>query len=171
MRKILPLLALLITTAVNAQADKTAEISRVLDQWHQDAAAANFDNYFSALSKDAMFIGTDPGENWTKDAFISFAKPFFDKGKAWDFKPLERHIYLSDDGNIAWFDELLDTWMKICRGSGVLRKQNGEWKIAHYVLSMTVPNDNTNEVIKAKAAYEERYIEKLKEIGKPQEKN
>jgi hypothetical protein len=29
----------------------------------------------------------------------------------------------------AWFDELLDTQMKICRGSGILVKENKQWKI------------------------------------------
>ena len=50
---------------------------------------------------------------------------------------------------MAWFDELLDTHMKICRGSGVLVDQgNGQWKIKHYVLSMTVPNENVDEIVK-----------------------
>ncbi|AWI25228.1 nuclear transport factor 2 family protein [Flavobacterium pallidum] len=157
------LLLILFSTYANAQTDsKKTEIDLLLNNWHKAAAEANFNNYFSVLSKDAMFIGTDPGENWTKDAFITFAKPYFDKGKAWDFKPLERHIYFSEDGKLAWFDELLDTWMKICRGSGVLKNENGKWKIVQYVLSMTVPNDNTDEVIKAKAAYEDRFIEQMK---------
>jgi hypothetical protein len=30
--------------------------------------------------------------------------------------------------------------MKICRGSGVVVKIDGKWKIKHYVLSMTIPN-------------------------------
>lgn len=162
MKKVLSLL-LLFTISVNAQTDKKKdEVGKLLDDWHKAAAEANFNNYFSALSEDAIFIGTDPTENWSKTAFIAFAKPFFDKGKAWDFKPLERHIYFSEDGKTAWFDELLDTWMKICRGSGVLKKVNGQWKIAHYVLSMTVPNDDTDAVIKAKAAFEDKLIEKLK---------
>ncbi len=162
MKKVLSLL-LLFTISVNAQADKKkTEVGKLLDNWHKAAAEANFNDYFSALSEDAIFIGTDPTENWSKSAFIAFAKPFFDKGKAWDFKPLERHIYFSEDGKTAWFDELLDTWMKICRGSGVLKKVNGQWKIAHYVLSMTVPNDDTDAVIKAKAAFEDKLIEELR---------
>jgi hypothetical protein len=36
----------------------------------------------------------------------------------------------------------LSTQMKICRGSGVLVKIGNDWKIKHYVLSMTVPNEN-----------------------------
>jgi len=48
---------------------------------------------------------------------------------------------------MAWFDELLDTWMGACRGSGVLRKTSDGWKIAHYNLALTVPNEKMNQVI------------------------
>jgi hypothetical protein len=48
-------------------------------------------------------------------------------------------------GKTAWFDELLNTQMKICRGSGVLVKIGQEWKIKQYVLSMTIPNDNSTK--------------------------
>ena len=78
-----------------------------------------------------------------------------------DFKSLERHIHIDKSGKIAWFDELLDTWMKICRGSGVLEKVNGEWKIKQYVLSMTIPNDNADAVIKIIAPIEDVEIKKL----------
>ena len=93
---------------------------------------------------------------------MDFAKPYFDKGKAWNFTAVERHIYYSTDQKMAWFDELLNTQMKICRGSGVLIKIGNQWKIKHYVLSMTIPNDNTNEVVKIKAPIEDILLEKLK---------
>ena len=137
-------------------------INRVLDDWHKSAAEANAKQYFEALTEDAVYIGTDATENWNKKAFEAFARPYFDQGKAWDFKPLERHIYLSKDKKTAWFDELLDTWMKVCRGSGVMVKVGNKWKIQHYVLSMTVPNDDTNTVIKIKAPIEDAFIKKLK---------
>jgi ketosteroid isomerase-like protein len=140
---------------------ETDKINTVLNHWHQAAAEANAANYFGVMTDDAIFIGTDATENWSKTAFQAFAKPFFDKGKAWDFKPIERHVYLSKDGKTAWFDELLNTWMKVCRGSGVLVKVGTEWKIQHYVLSMTIPNDNTDAVIKIKAPIEEALIKKI----------
>ena len=144
-----------------AQSDTTT-INTVLDNWHKAAATANFESYFGAMTNDAIFIGTDATENWNKKAFQDFAKPFFDRGKAWSFTALERHIYFSKDGKTAWFDELLNTQMKICRGSGVLVKEKKMWKIKHYVLSMTIPNDNTDAVIKIKAPIEDAFIEKLK---------
>ena len=145
------------------QINHESEINLVVDNWHQAAAEANFNSYFNAMTDDAIFIGTDATENWKKPAFIQFAKPYFDKGKAWSFTKLERNIYFSSDKKTAWFDELLNTQMKICRGSGVLVvDKNGNWKIKHYVLSMTIPNDNMDEVLKIKALIEDKEIEKLK---------
>jgi len=147
--------------AINTK-DETATINTLLNDWHVAAAKADYNGYFGKIANDGRYIGTDAGENWDKTAFATFSKPYFDKGKAWDFKTLERHVYFSKDGKTAWFDELLDTWMKVCRGSGVLEKEGKEWKIKHYVLSMTVPNDITDQVIPLKAKYEDAVIERLR---------
>jgi ketosteroid isomerase-like protein len=144
------------------QSDEKQQINTTLDAWHKAAAEVNFKAYFGAMTDDAIYIGTDPTENWDMKAFQAFAKPYFDKGKTWNFKAMERHIYFEKSGKLAWFDELLDTQMKICRGSGVLVKIGKEWKIKHYVLSMTIPNDNTNEVVKIIAPIEDVLIQKWK---------
>lgn len=156
------LLIVLLSALAQAQTKESATVNTVLDNWHKAAAEAKFDNYMNAMTDDAIYIGTDATEDWNKKEFMTFAKPYFDKGKAWSFTALERHIYFDKSGKTAWFDELLNTQMKICRGSGVLVKINGEWKIKHYVLSMTIPNDNTNEVLKIKAFIEDDLINKLK---------
>jgi hypothetical protein len=140
----------------------TDQINTLLNNWHKDAADANFKNYFNALTDDSIFIGTDATENWSKKQFQDFAKPFFDRGKAWNFTSLQRNIYFSNDSSMAWFDELLSTQMKICRGSGVLIKTENGWKIKHYVLSMTIPNDNTDAVVKIKAPIEDNILNTLK---------
>ena len=145
----------------NTDSDKK-KINTTLDSWHKAAANAEFDNYFSFMTSNGVFIGTDATENWQLDAFKAFSKPYFDKGKAWNFTSLQRNIYFDKSQNTAWFDELLDTQMKICRGSGVLIKEGKNWKIAHYVLSMTIPNDNLNDVVKIKEKIENGVIEKLK---------
>ena len=137
-------------------------VQKVLNEWHEAAANANFKNYFDAMTENAVFVGTDASENWSKKDFETYAKPHFDKGKAWNFKPIERHVYFSANKETAWFDELLDTQMKICRGSGVLIKIKKEWKIAHYVLSIAVPNEFTEEVVKVKAESDQQFIEKMK---------
>ena len=51
--------------------------------------------------------------------------------------------------------------MKLCRGSGILKLENNKWKVAHYVLSITIPNDNVSEVVKMKAVFDSTYTKKL----------
>jgi hypothetical protein len=142
----------------------TADINQVnqfLDAWHQAASNADYNRYFDAFTPDGVFVGTDATEHWTKSEFQVFAKPYFDKGKAWDFKSVERHVYFSKDKKTVWFDELLSTWMKGCRGSGVLVKMDGTWKIKHYVLSTTIPNEHIDAVIKIKEKTESILLQSL----------
>lgn len=166
MKKII-LLMLLCSTAVFAQTPERKEAVKIhglLDNWHKAAADANLEKYFDVMTNTFVYLGTDAGEYWDRDAFAAFCKPYFDKGKAWNFKRIDRHIYFNYDRSVAWFDELLETQMKICRGSGVLLKQNGQWKIAQYVLSMTVPNDNMEEVVKIKTPIEDKQLDQIKNL-------
>ena len=151
-----------IVQSVIAQNDLKSDVANTLDDWHKAAAEADYKNYFDKLTDDSVFVGTDATENWSKPTFEAYAKTYFDKGKAWRFTCLERHIYFNKDNTLAWFDELLDTKMKLCRGSGVLIFLNGKWKIKHYVLSMTIPNDVADEVVKIKSPIEERLMTDLK---------
>ncbi len=137
------------------------QIIAMLDSWNNAAAKADYQNYFNCFAEDAVFIGTDASEHWDKKSFMIWAKPHFDKRKTWDFKSIERHIYFNAKGDIAWFDELLNTQMKICRGSGVLIKQENAWKIQQYVLSMCIPNQLTDTVVKLKTLLEDEVINKL----------
>jgi hypothetical protein len=136
-------------------------INNVLNTWHKNAAESNYEGYFNAMDENSIFIGTDASEHWNKKEFEKFSKPFFDRGKAWDFTPLKRNIYFEKDGRIAWFDELLNTWMGVCRGSGVIEKEGETWKIKHYVLSLTIPNSNIDEVIKINKTKDSTFVKKL----------
>ncbi|NEW79816.1 MAG: nuclear transport factor 2 family protein [Gelidibacter sp.] len=145
---------------VNGASEKET-INTTLDAWHKSASEAEFDSYFKSMAKASVFIGTDAAEYWVKKDFKVFSKPFFDRGEAWNFKSLERNVYISSDGKTAWFDELLDTWMGICRGSGVLSKKEDVWKIEHYVLSVTIPNENITDVIAIKKEKDSAIVAKL----------
>jgi hypothetical protein len=155
------LFLLFVASFANAQNSEKDKINQTLDAWHKAAADVKFDAYFNAMTEDAIYIGTDATENWFKADFKAWAKSYFDKGTTWNFTALERHIFFDKSRKIAWFDELLNTQMKICRGSGVLVKVGKEWKIQHYVLSMTIPNDEVDAVVKVKAPIEDILIAKL----------
>ncbi|MBL4862145.1 MAG: nuclear transport factor 2 family protein, partial [Crocinitomicaceae bacterium] len=94
-----------------------------------------------------IFLGTAPGERWDKEDFSTFSKPYFDKGKAWNFKASNRQWMFSKNGKTAWFDEDLDTWMRGCRGSGILQKIKGEWKLVYYNLTVLIENEKIEEFI------------------------
>ncbi len=127
--------------SVRKVSDNSADPDKVMDSWHMAAARANAEVFFGLMDSSFVYLGTDATERWNKEEFYSFARPYFDKGKAWDFKPYNRQIHYSASKNTAWFDELLDTWMGVCRGSGVMVFKDNEWKLTHYHLSVTIDND------------------------------
>lgn len=126
-----------------------SSLDKLVNEWHVAAGKANFQEYFDATTNDFVFLGTAPGERWNKADFQSFCKPYFDKGKAWDFKPSNRIWNFAANGTIAYFDEDLVTWMESCRGSGIcVLDSNGEWKIAYYNLTVLIENEKIKEFIK-----------------------
>ncbi|HSM62934.1 MAG TPA: nuclear transport factor 2 family protein [Gillisia sp.] len=159
---LLLLIANFACITVNAQkVNPKEQINSALENWHKAAATANFEDYFGLMTEDAVFIGTDATENWQNKEFREFSKPYFDKGKAWNFTTLERNIYTQQENNLAWFDELLSTQMGICRGSGIMERVNGDWKVKHYVLSIAIPNDNVTEVTLLKKETDSLLIKSL----------
>jgi hypothetical protein len=147
MKKVIILPFIILPLLLFSQDPIKFQISNFLDEWHADAARADMQAYFDKIDEAGVYIGTDATENWTKQAFYDWSKPFFDKGKAWTFHATERNIYISEDGTMAWFDEKLKSTNGMLRGSGVLRLKNGEWKIMQYVLSLPVPNDRFKQVM------------------------
>jgi ketosteroid isomerase-like protein len=132
-----------------------AAVAAVLDDWHAAAAAADEARYFGHFAPEAVFLGTDATERWTVDEFRKYAHPYFAKGKAWSFRAVSRHVAFSKDGSVAWFDEALDTPnLGPSRGSGVLVRTPAGWKIAHYDLSVPIPNDLMKEVKERIEQYE-----------------
>ena len=137
------------------------EVISMLDSFNLAAASSDYKTYFNFFTDYAVFTGTDATERWNKKEFMVWAKPYFDKKTTWDFTALERHIYFDKTGTLAWFDELLNTQMKICRGSGVLVKEPNGWKVMQYILSITIPNEVMDSVVKIKAPIEDELIKKL----------
>jgi ketosteroid isomerase-like protein len=136
-----------VVSGAERDREKTA-IDGVIDDWHDAAADADEKRYFAHLEDGAVFLGTDASERWDKAAFRRYAHRHFAKGKAWSFRSARRDVIVSDDARIAWFDEdLVTPNLGPARGSGVLRKGgDGVWRIAHYNLAITVPNDRFKAV-------------------------
>ena len=149
------------STKIHLNIGVEEDVQQLLNQWHKDVAKFEYETYFDKMSKDAVFVGTDASEVWTKKEFKEFSKPYFDKKETWNFKPLTRNVYFHKNRKTAWFDEVLDTWMGVCRGSGVLIYDGENWKIQHYVLSVAIPNESIKEVVIAKKERDSLYIKSL----------
>jgi hypothetical protein len=124
------------------------DVNKVLDTFHHAAAEADQKLYFSLLDEQAVFLGTDGTERWTKEEFSIFVTPYFSQGKGWLYQPTSRNITLIKQTNLAFFDELLENKnYGQCRGSGVLIYRDNQWKILQYNLSIPVPNALSREIV------------------------
>lgn len=129
-------------------AEDEASIAALLDDWHAAAGAADGARYFGHMTADSVFLGTDATERWSLESFRAFCEPYFSKGVGWTYVPKERHVTVV--GDVAWFDERLwNDKYGDCRGTGALRREAGNWKIAHYSLTLLVPNERAPDVIRA----------------------
>lgn len=128
--------------------DQRPVVHAVIDGWHTAAASGDFGGYFSRMTGDAVFLGTDATERWTRAEFEDFARPYFDGVEAWTYRPRDRFLMFDGDGRTGWFDELLDhDRYGELRGTGVVRRTHEGWRIAHYSLTFTVPNDVAPRVV------------------------
>ncbi len=123
--------------------DERAVINEFMDGFHEAAAHADKDRYLRHFTRDGVFMGTDDWERWPLEpAFRAYVSERFKGGTGWSYKAIERHIAFSPDRKVAWFDEITksEKW-GLFRGTGVLLKQKDGWKLAHYAMSVLVPNE------------------------------
>lgn len=124
--------------------------SDALDDFHDAAAKADGARYFGLFTPNGVFLGTDGTERWTVDEFKKWSEPYFKEPPGWIFVPLDRRLTVEDDGKTAFFDETpWSTAYGPCRGTGLLRKSaDGRWRIAQYDLTIPIPNDLADDVVK-----------------------
>ncbi|SEL58874.1 SnoaL-like domain-containing protein [Colwellia chukchiensis] len=141
---------ILVCLLVSGLAKANTELDLLLDNFHQAAAEAHYERYMALLADDAIYLGTDSSERWTKSEFAAFVKPYFSQGRGWLYHTIERHITKSQVSDIAFFDELLENKnYGRCRGSGVLINTEHGWKILQYNLSIPIPNALARQVVKS----------------------
>ena len=138
------LVSLVFILSISADEQRTST-DELLDGLHRDAHEGNFQTYFARYIPDAIFLGTDKTERWTIEEFKTYAKPAFADGHGWTYRVIERNW--EGDGDVRWFDEILfNEKLGHCRGTGTVKLIDNEWKIAHYSLTMLIPNEIAAEV-------------------------
>jgi hypothetical protein len=84
-----------------------AQVETFIAGFHDAAAAVDTGRYLGCFRKDAIILGTAPGERFGIDAFRSMALQAFSGGRGWKTVPFERNVAVSRDGRTAWFHERL----------------------------------------------------------------
>lgn len=145
MKKIVCLIFLMVVFGMvpAIASDDRAAITAVIDGFHDAAARGQRARYLGYFTDEGVFMGTDDRERWPlKPDFEKYVAEHFKDGKGWSYHSIERHIALAPGGQVAWFDEIIksEKW-GLFRGTGVLLKQPQGWKLAHYSMSVLVPNE------------------------------
>jgi ketosteroid isomerase-like protein len=144
----LTILLPLVAVGENHASDVEA-VGRVIDDFHDAAAHGDNERYLGHLTEQAVYMGTDEWERWPKNpVFTDYVDGRFKNGSGWTYKSVERKIRIGDHPDIAWFDEVIfsETNGRF-RGTGVLTRQSGKWKLEHYAMSFLILNENWDEVI------------------------
>lgn len=140
-------------TAATADSSKESRVINTLESFHNAASEADWATYFGLMSDDAIFLGTDVSERWSKKVFQEYAG----KTKGWTYHLLERNINFTPDGNSAWFDEVLrNDKYGTSRGTGILIRTENGWKISQYHLTFPIPNDLADGITQQIQVFEAR---------------
>jgi len=126
---------------------EAAAASAAVTALHEAAASADAETYFSLFTDDAVFLGTDPQERWTLEQFRAYAEPHFEGESAWIYHALRRDVRMLGEDAAAFDETLINDKYGLCRGTGALRRVEGEWKITQYNLSIPIPNALVDEMI------------------------
>jgi hypothetical protein len=146
MKRLSILLIVLLFSGTELKAENRA-IDELLDGFHAAAANSDFDDYFSRFATGGIFLGTDASERWTVTTFKDYAKPAFSAGRGWRYVVEQRNLESVPGMDVVWFDEILtNATLGRCRGTGVIVREGGDWKIAHYSLTLLIPNDIAGSV-------------------------
>lgn len=140
-----------VSAIVPAQAeeDPAALVGAVLDAFHAAADRGDKAAYLGLMTDSGVFLGTDEWERWPKRPdFTEYVNGRFKDGRGWSYRSVDRNLSFAPGGNVAWFDEVVfsETNGRF-RGTGVLLKENDEWKIAHYAMSFLILNENWEAVV------------------------
>lgn len=126
--------------------DEANAVTVVLNAHLKAVATKDVDLLHKTFGQKAIFIGSDDTEQWSRH---ELAKRLKESQNGWDMRTcIHREVKHILPGATTFFEVVRHVKYGLFRGSGVVVKNSkGNWVIAHYVLSFSVPNevvDKTN---------------------------
>lgn len=131
-----------------------AAVTEVIDKQNEAAKAHDAKAYVSFMIDDAVLVGTDPKELWTKAQTLEMISQMMsDTTMKLDLKPEKREIIVSPDGNSAivmdqMFVSFISTKVQLRRICHLV-KTDGGWMINFDSTSMIPKNEDLPVIDKA----------------------
>ncbi len=118
-----------------------SEPAAMLDAFHRAGREADLEGYLGYLAQEAVILGSDVGERFTREQVRRALESWFASGQGLETELVAVNATESEDGRFAWFDARLDK-PSLCemRGSGLLRREADGWKLVHYDFAFVIPN-------------------------------
>lgn len=140
------LIVMAVVAGCSNSADQTeskAQVAAALDALHRAESEADLDHFLAAFAGDAIFLGTDASEAWTKADLRRDLGQRFGSDGGWTFEVEDRVIGISDDGDSAWFKEIVHyiEGDYELRPTGTMVRRGGVWRIVHLHMGIPIPND------------------------------
>lgn len=120
----------------------SGEAERMLADFHRNGAEQH-------LAEDAVMLGTAPDERWPMPECRDRLRTLRRQRRTVSFTPVEQHVTPAADGRHAWFDELLAVpGVGRIRATGVLRRDDGAWKIVYLNTTLAIPNEAVSVLLR-----------------------
>ncbi len=118
-----------------------AGASSMLRDFHLARPESDGERFFDYFTPEAVVLLTDRSERLTMARLRAFLGLYQAQGhQSPTLTPVERHVHLSPEKNMAWLEERIEEQhLGQMRATGVLRRVDGTWKIAHFNLVILVP--------------------------------
>jgi ketosteroid isomerase-like protein len=135
---------------VTRSADPADGVHALLDELHRAAASGDSLRYLALFADNAVFMGTAPDEYFNIEQFSAYVNSRFEGGQGWSYLPSNRNIRLAEDGNTAWFEEVVTSEANGIdfRGTGIVIREGKQWRVAQYNFSLPFSNEVWPDVIR-----------------------
>jgi|GEM_PF-4774689 len=127
------------------------QIATVLDSMHSAFQHRNFQKMMTYLSEEGYYLGSDPGELWTKKQLSDYFRPHeTDSATVMPYDILRRDILLNEERNSAIVVEqyyLIKMSEKVMvRAISRVSKKESGWVIDLYSWNMIPKNEDIDKI-------------------------
>ena len=129
-------------------------VNAILDSMHATLKGGQLKDFPKYLADDGLFLGTDPGEFWTKQGLLDFMKKAFPGDTLKFVYNIEnREVLMDDDGRSALVIEqfYLPTMSRkiMVRAVSRVDRKDDKWTIDFYSWNMIPRNEDIDKLNKA----------------------